>query len=815
MTRISIIIPCFNTERYLAQCLGSVANQTERDIEIICVDDGSIDSTGDIIREFMARDPRIKGIFGNSTMSASLRRKQGILASSGDYLMFLDSDDWLEPTACEKALAAIEKQPVDILQFGTVVENHGNLAQRRIDMNQRMLAPKAGRQLQGNLLIHCFVHHKMSFTLWNKIYNGCKVREAAHHIEEAVFPKANDLYLAFLILFFSESYGTLQDPLYHYGFGRGMTGRDTLSIPEFKKHCEGARVYYALERFSQSPIACCRDDVPDALHAVKKQLMSEQVSKWTNDLSAENKAAGFQAIVDAWGNIAMATAAFANTYSQKDCSEPLRALRLARPDCLKYEKRPVKTIALLYRSIDQGGAQHVVANLCERFAQIESTDGEYYRVLLITDEDPKTEEYNLPDRVIRAVIPGRILLEKRRYEQRALALGKLIEDYEVDALIYSLWATESMPWDMMVAKGCPRHPMLIVHCHSNASVLYRFPYKPEESLNTFALADGVVCLSKADQWYWSLVNERTRLIENPIDPASCAASQAHSENKELLWVGRLSEEKRPEDVVRIFELVLKTIPNARLTIVGDGDEEGREKIESLIAGKNLADRVNLAGFQADVAKYYERASVLISTSMFEGFPLTLIEAASAGLPIVMYDMPYLEFRRLFEGWLSVPQGDTEAAAHAVSSILSDPKEWQDRSEELYAGFLRYMKLNITDKWINLFDEISGDRVVQARAISNAEVMQELVAHFHNLGNDKRKKEQIELKKQLDKAERKCQRLAEKKNELEAKLQTERRKTAEATAQLESLKNSRAYRLSSTLAKPVRALRESRREQGKR
>lgn len=815
MTRVSIVIPCFNTDRYLTQCLNSVVAQTEQDIEIICVDDGSSDATEAVIRKFMAEDSRIKGIFNDSTMSASLRRKQGVLASSGDYLMFLDSDDWLEPFACEKALAAIEEQEVDILQFGSVVENCANLTQQRIDANQRMLAPKAGRRLCGNLLTDCFVHNKMSFTLWNKIYRGCVARESAGYVEEAIFPKANDLYLAFLILFFAESYGTLQDPLYHYGFGRGMTGRETLSVPEFKKHCQGAQVYYALERFSQSQIACYRNDVPTALHAVKKRLMSEQVSKWLNDLNAEDKAAGFQAMTDAWGSGAMATAAFANTYSKKDCSAPLRALRQAQPDCLKYEKRPVKTIALHYRSIDRGGAQHVVANLCEKFAQIEGAGEKAYRVLLITDEEPKSEEYSLPDRVIRAVIPGRILLEKRCYEQRALALAKLIEDYEVDVFVYSLWTTEAIPWDMMVVKGCPRHPMFVVHCHSNAAVLFRFPYKPEESLNTFALADGVVCLSEADQWYWSAVNARARFIENPIDLASCASSRADLESKGLLWVGRFSDEKRPEDVVRIFELVLKDVPGAKLTMVGDGDEESRRKIESLIASKHLDNRVNLVGFQAEVAKYYEQASVLISTSEFEGFPLTLIEATSAGLPIVMYDMPYLEFRKLFEGWLSVPQGDAEAAAHAITAILSNAKEWQARSDGLYAGFLRYMKLDIASKWIHLFDEISSDHPAHKRAIGYMETMQELVAHFHNLGSDKSKRERLELKKQLDRADKGNQRLTAKKSELETKLQTERRKTAKAVNQLETLKNSRAYRLGSTLAKPIRMLRKSRDERDER
>lgn len=94
MVKVSVIIPVYNVEPYLKQCMDSVVGQTLKDIEIICVDDGSTDNSLDILREYAAEDSRIQ-IIEQKNAGAGAARNNGMRYATGKYLSFLDSDDFL------------------------------------------------------------------------------------------------------------------------------------------------------------------------------------------------------------------------------------------------------------------------------------------------------------------------------------------------------------------------------------------------------------------------------------------------------------------------------------------------------------------------------------------------------------------------------------------------------------------------------------------------------------------------------------------------------------------------------------------------
>lgn len=98
--RFSVIIPVYNVEKYLRDCLNSVLNQTFGDWEAVCVNDGSTDHSGEILSEYAAKDCRFK-VLTQSNEGLSSARNTGMGAAQGDYILFLDSDDWLEPNALE------------------------------------------------------------------------------------------------------------------------------------------------------------------------------------------------------------------------------------------------------------------------------------------------------------------------------------------------------------------------------------------------------------------------------------------------------------------------------------------------------------------------------------------------------------------------------------------------------------------------------------------------------------------------------------------------------------------------------------------
>jgi glycosyltransferase involved in cell wall biosynthesis len=95
LAKISVIVPVYNAEKYLVQCLNSIINQTFKDIEIICINDGSTDNSLKILKEFSEKDSRIK-IINQKNSGVSIARNKGIDTASGDYIFFVDSDDWCE-----------------------------------------------------------------------------------------------------------------------------------------------------------------------------------------------------------------------------------------------------------------------------------------------------------------------------------------------------------------------------------------------------------------------------------------------------------------------------------------------------------------------------------------------------------------------------------------------------------------------------------------------------------------------------------------------------------------------------------------------
>src|SRR3989339_194775 len=103
MKMISVIIPCYNVENYIEQCLESIINQSYKDIQIICVDDGSADNTPDILSKYSAKDVRIQ-IITQHNHGISAARNTGLQIASGDYIAFVDGDDWLETDAFEHVL---------------------------------------------------------------------------------------------------------------------------------------------------------------------------------------------------------------------------------------------------------------------------------------------------------------------------------------------------------------------------------------------------------------------------------------------------------------------------------------------------------------------------------------------------------------------------------------------------------------------------------------------------------------------------------------------------------------------------------------
>ena len=118
--KISIIIPAYNVEKYLRESLDSCINQTLEDIEIICVDDASPDNSIQILEEYQAKDPRVKILRHEVNKNLGAARNTGLQAATGEYIWFVDSDDYIDTKACQILYDAIKEFDIDMLCFSAL-----------------------------------------------------------------------------------------------------------------------------------------------------------------------------------------------------------------------------------------------------------------------------------------------------------------------------------------------------------------------------------------------------------------------------------------------------------------------------------------------------------------------------------------------------------------------------------------------------------------------------------------------------------------------------------------------------------------------
>lgn len=173
---ISIIVPVYNTENYLEKCLYSLVNQTYKNIEIIIIDDGSPDNSMNIIQKFVLADNRVK-VISQKNQGLSGARNTRMNNANGDYIMFIDSDDWIEIDTCEKAINASEKYNADVV-FWPYIKEFSDLqkdnylfdkteiiwSEKNINQLSRRMVGLVGDELANPQSIDNLV------TAWGKLY---------------------------------------------------------------------------------------------------------------------------------------------------------------------------------------------------------------------------------------------------------------------------------------------------------------------------------------------------------------------------------------------------------------------------------------------------------------------------------------------------------------------------------------------------------------------------------------------------------------------------------------------------------------------
>ena len=200
MVDISIIVPIYNASKYLKKCLDSLVNQTKKELEFILINDGSTDDSESIIKSY--KDSRIK-YFKRSNHGIGKTRNFGINKAVGKYIMFLDSDDYLEENACEELYKKIEKEKLDVVVCDFYrVDSNSKEVEKIISFKNTSLKDNP------NLLLN------INLAPWNKIYRSALNKN--NNIKFIEDLKYEDAPFVALSLLKSKKIGKVDKPLINY-----------------------------------------------------------------------------------------------------------------------------------------------------------------------------------------------------------------------------------------------------------------------------------------------------------------------------------------------------------------------------------------------------------------------------------------------------------------------------------------------------------------------------------------------------------------------------------------------------------------------
>lgn len=661
---LTIVMPVSDDEATVATALDSALAQTLSNIEIICVDDASTDGTPVVLERYRQVDPRVHIIRHERNLSAFQARRTGILAANAEYVLFLDGDDELAPEAALTAFDRAQATNADLVGMGvTVVERDGLTGGA---FEQRLQPPQHAHSGDDVLQALFPVGRPAQGQLWRFLFRTRILRDAYALLpEDLVLARVNDLPLLFLAATLATSYAAVPSRLYRYHFGRGTSGHRVDSL-ERAQFYTGAimsvnAIGPAIETLAMPRPA--RDFVQKTYESVRLSIIGYvcfQLVEHSDDTVIDRALAHLHTVATAQ-DILLAAAQFYPV--------TLKALKF-HTTWQGLPEGPVRNILLVTSTLRTGGVSAVLTS------QARYLRDAGYRVMVVARNGGNDPAVLPPD------VPF-IELASRDPAAQLTQWAQICRTHQIDVIIdHQVLYMDTWPEFALTARAAGAATVGWLH-----NFVARPVYDGNERLTLIercssALAQ-LVTLSPLDVAYFRLRGiEHVAYVPNPPSPlmlesaARASAKPAPSGRLELVWWGRLEQRtKQVRELVEVGVHLRDLGVSFGLTIVGpDWDGVTAKKLNSLARRRGVGDAISAVGplKGAALIDAIDAADAFVSTSIIEGYQLTIAEAQARGLPVFMYELPWLLLVQNNHGVVAVPQGDARALATRLADALSEP-----------------------------------------------------------------------------------------------------------------------------------------------
>lgn len=372
-------------------------------------------------------------------------------------------------------------------------------------------------------------------------------------------------------------------------------------------------------------------------------------------------------------------------------------------------KKKKSTLGICIDRYWGGGIEKVVSLLIEEYVK------QGHKVVLFLNERSQEKDWSIPEQVVCHVMKYNV---SKDFCLRMQELEQCVKDNQIDVMCFhSGYNVVSTFYEMLFIRML--NIPVILELHSSYPALVRGKDTLADLYgNMYRIASRVIVLSQSDLRYWRRKGCRCSYIQNPISGLlDVPANVAEGRKKEMiLWVGRLVQNpKNVLDVVPIMKHVVERYPNAKLKMLGvkERDYDYNLLIEG-IEKEGLVNNIELCGYHKDLNPFYREASIFLFTSSYESFSQVILESKQWGLPMVMYEIPWLELTRSQEGYISVPQRDVEAAANAITKLLDDDLYRREIGKSAKASVKRFLEYDVYSAWQNTFNEFSVNNMISSK-----------------------------------------------------------------------------------------------------
>lgn len=655
---VSFIVPADAEADSVARSLRSCLTQSLAQIEIVCV---LPDGTGLASAEATS-DPRVVTITRPSDSARSQLRRAGVEAATAPYVLLLEPGDTVARGAAMRLHRCAVESQAQLVGFAV---------QTSPDDRKGETHPAESGPLHGPDILRALVPRDTVAELVpsRHLFQTDLLRRAYATSATDSGPLMDDRGAVLLAYASAESYGAVSTVEYLRRSQQRDIAADPVRLEQAMHH---VRSLQAVEPAVREKARHSADPEPllDGYTTGYLTAIGEALDAFAA-LPPEARAHAHETLRSCVGDLDLIAAAV--TFAP----DAIPAL-VTHGERLELGRAPVRSVLLTTNVLTTGGVSGVLLTQARFLLRAG------YRVTIVTHR-PGSAESLVPEGATLVQLTG----TSRR--QRVSQWAQFCRRFAVDVVIdHRILYSRDWPSFALAARSAGSATIGWIHNFAGRPTYNGNDLQTLLQTHLSALAQLVV-LSPLDVAFWKLRGIRhVSYLPNPPSPFLLAVGEPRSAKPapagrrlELVWWGRLEEHtKKVTQLVEVAAALQRLGIDFRLRIVGpDWADMSADRLRDLAATRGVADRVEPTGPRhgSDLLEVIDSSDIFVNTSIIEGYPLTLPEAQSRGLPIAMYDLPWLSLIQDNAGVVTTAQQDPESLAQAIADVAADPARYEAMS----------------------------------------------------------------------------------------------------------------------------------------